>query len=167
MSRICDIKENDAINGEGIMVSVWFQGCPHHCDSCFNKETWDFNGGKELTLKDVIRIKELINKDGIKRNLSILGGEPLCDTNFNDAMSLCDYIKRKYPDITIYAWTGYTWEYLIENRKHDLLSCIDVLIDGKFELDKKDLNLKLKGSSNQRVINVKESLEKNEVILYE
>lgn len=165
MARICKIKENDVANGEGLVVSVWFQGCSHHCKGCFNKETWDFNAGKELEFEDVVKIRELINKDGIQRNLSLLGGDPLHEDNFYQAMTMCDYIKRIYPTITIYAWTGYTWEYLIENRELHLLNNVDVLIDGKFEEDKMDLNLKLRGSSNQRIINVKESLKNNKIIL--
>lgn len=156
--KTCVIVQNDIGNSKSptLIVAVITSKCKNNIPTHVEVD---------MFAKSTVLCEQIKTID--KNRLSILGGEPLCDTNFNDAMSLCDYIKRKYPDITIYAWTGYTWEYLIENRKHDLLSCIDVLIDGKFELDKKDLNLKLKGSSNQRVINVKESLEKNEVILYE
>ena len=149
--RIAKIKDNDIANGLGISMSVWTQGCPHHCKGCFNIETWDFNGGKEFTKEDLEYIINNINKDGVERNLSILGGEPLCPENVEGVINLCKQIREVYPEKRIYLWTGYTYEEFDYTQKK-VLKYIDVIIDGKFEIDKKDLSLMLRGSSNQRII---------------
>ena len=158
--RFSKIKDNDIANGEGIVMSLWTQGCPHHCKGCFNMETWDFNGGKEFKEEDKEYILQNIDKNNIKRNLSILGGEPLCQQNIQGVISLCKAFKEKYPEKIIYVWTGYVLEEFDDTQKL-LLDYIDVLIDGKFEIDNKDLSLKLRGSTNQRIIdinNIKSSL---------
>ena len=158
--RFSKIKDNDIANGEGIVMSLWTQGCPHHCKGCFNMETWDFNGGKEFKEEDKEYILQNIDKNNIKRNLSILGGEPLCQQNIQGVISLCKAFKEKYPEKIIYVWTGYLLEEFDDTQKI-LLDYIDVLIDGKFEIDNKDLSLKLRGSTNQRIIdinNIKSSL---------
>lgn len=158
--RFSKIKDNDIANGEGIVMSLWTQGCPHHCKGCFNMETWDFNGGKEFKEEDKEYILQNIDKNNIKRNLSILGGEPLCPQNIDGVISLCKAFKEKYPEKIIYVWTGYVLEEFDDTQKL-LLDYIDVLIDGKFEIDNKDLSLKLRGSTNQRIIdinNIKSSL---------
>lgn len=149
--RYCKIKPNDIANSIGICVSLWTQGCPHHCKGCFNKETWDFNGGKEFTEADKLHIVDLLDVRGIDRNLSILGGEPLCPQNLDGVIDLCKYVKSVRPHTKIFIWTGYVIEDFTEaqNRVFDY---IDVLVDGKFEEDKKDVTLKLRGSSNQRII---------------
>ena len=152
--RFSKIKDNDIANGEGIVMSLWTQGCPHHCKGCFNMETWDFAGGKEFKEEDKEYILQNIDKNNIKRNLSILGGEPLCEQNIQGVINLCKEFKERYPDKIIYVWTGYVLEEFdeIQNR---LLNYIDVLVDGKFEVENKDLSLKLRGSTNQRIINIK------------
>ena len=158
--RFSKIKDNDIANGEGIVMSLWTQGCPHHCKGCFNMETWDFNGGKEFKEEDKEYILQNIDKNNIKRNLSILGGEPLCNQNIQGVISLCKAFEEKYPEKIIYVWTGYVLEEFDDTQKK-ILDYIDVLIDGKFEIDNKDLSLKLRGSTNQRIIdinNIKSSL---------
>ena len=158
--RFSEIKDNDIANGEGIVMSLWTQGCPHHCKGCFNMETWDFNGGKYFKEEDKEYILQNIDKNNIKRNLSILGGEPLCNQNIQGVISLCKTFKEKYPEKIIYVWTGYVLEEFDDTQKK-ILDYIDVLIDGKFEIDNKDLSLKLRGSTNQRIIdinNIKSSL---------
>jgi len=158
--RFSEIKDNDIANGEGIVMSLWTQGCPHHCKGCFNMETWDFNGGKEFKEEDKEYILQNIDKNNIKRNLSILGGEPLCNQNIQGVISLCKAFKEKYPEKIIYVWTGYVLEEFDDTQK-EILDYIDILIDGKFEIDNKDLSLKLRGSTNQRIIdinNIKSSL---------
>ena len=158
--RFSKIKDNDIANGEGIVMSLWTQGCPHHCKGCFNMETWDFAGGKEFKEEDKEYILQNIDKNNIKRNLSILGGEPLCQQNIQGVISLCKAFKEKYPEKIIYVWTGYVLEEFDDTQKK-ILDYIDVLIDGKFEIDNKDLSLKLRGSTNQRIIdinNIKSSL---------
>lgn len=152
--RFSKIKNNDIVNGVGITLSVWTQGCPHHCSGCFNKETWDFNSGKEFTNDDLNYIISNIDSFNVKRNLSVLGGEPLCPQNVEGVINLCKEFKKVYPDKLIYLWTGYTIEEFNQKQKQ-ILEYVDFIIDGKFEEAKKNLNLKLRGSSNQRILDVK------------
>ena len=162
--RYAGLIENDVVNGgEGVAVSLFMQGCPNHCQGCFNPETWDFNGGKEIEEDALInKIIKAINKNGILRNLSILGGEPLCGLNIRFVNKLIATVKKEYPFIKIWVWTGYLFEEI-----QDILSnYVDILVDGRFEIDKKDITLPYRGSSNQRVIDVKKTVEKNEIILW-
>ena len=152
--RFSKIKDNDIANGIGITMSIWTQGCPHHCGGCFNKETWDFNLGKEFTNDDLNYIISNIDSFNVKRNLSILGGEPLCPENVEGVINLCKEFKKVYPDKLIYLWTGYTIEEFNKLQKQ-VLEYVDFIIDGKFEEAKKNLNLHLRGSSNQRILDVK------------
>ncbi|MEG2246809.1 MAG: anaerobic ribonucleoside-triphosphate reductase activating protein [Romboutsia sp.] len=163
--RFSKIKDNDIANGLGITMSFWTQGCPHHCIGCFNKETWDFDGGHEFTEEDLNYVLNNINKNNIKRDLAILGGEPLCSQNIEGVINLCKEFKRNYPEKIIYLWTGYTIENFNDIQRK-ILNYIDILVDGKFEEDRKNLSIKLRGSSNQRVIDVKKYLENDDVILY-
>ena len=162
--RINRIKDNDIANGFGITMSIWTQGCPHHCKGCFNGETWSFEDGTEFTKDDLYYILDNINKHGIKRDLSILGGEPLCPENIDGVINLSKTFKEKYPDKKIYLWTGYVVEEFNEIQKK-VFDYVDILVDGKFEQDKKNLSLTMRGSSNQRVIDVKNSIEKKKLIL--
>ncbi len=147
--RYANIIKDDMINGEGICTSFWTQGCPHRCPGCHNPETWSFCGGHEARPKVLIaKVLNMIGANGIQRNLSILGGEPLCEENVGFVCKLLDAAKEKYPTIKTYVWTG----YFLEDLKPEWLENIDVLIDGKFEIDKRDITLKLRGSSNQRVL---------------
>ncbi|MGL4910824.1 MAG: anaerobic ribonucleoside-triphosphate reductase activating protein [Romboutsia sp.] len=161
--KFSKIKQNDIANGIGIVMSLWTQGCPHHCRGCFNVETWDFDEGKEFTINDLNFIIENIDKNNIKRNLSILGGEPLCPQNVDGVISLCKELKGKYPEKMIYVWTGYVVEDFNENQR-EVLNYIDVLVDGKFEEEEKNLSIVLRGSNNQRVIDVKKYLENDKII---
>lgn len=163
--RFSKIKDNDIANGLGITMSFWTQGCPHHCEGCFNKETWDFNDGKEFTQEDLKYVIDNINKNNVKRDLSVLGGEPLCPQNVEGVIKLCKEFKRHYPEKIIYLWTGYTIENFNDTQR-EILDYIDILVDGKFEESRKNLSIKLRGSSNQRVIDVKRYLENDAVILY-
>ena len=162
--RFYKIKDNDIANGVGITMSLWTQGCPHHCKGCFNMETWDFNKGKEFTELDLKYIFDNINKNDIHRDLSILGGEPLCPQNIEGVINLCKEFKKIYPNKKIYIWTGYTLEEFNDTQK-SILKYIDVIVDGKFIEEKRNLSLKLRGSENQRVINVKETLKNKKIIL--
>lgn len=152
--KFSKIKNNDIVNGIGITMSIWTQGCPHRCKGCFNKETWTFNEGNEFTNDDLNYIISNIDSFNVKRNLSILGGEPLCPENVEGVINLCREFKKVYPDKLIYLWTGYTIEEFNQRQKQ-ILEYVDFIIDGKFEEAKKNLNLHLRGSSNQRVLNVK------------
>ncbi len=147
--RIADIKPNDVVDGEGICVSVWLQGCPHHCKGCHNPETWNFDGGIEYEQDMLIfQIIKLLKKNNIKRDLSILGGEPLCPENREFTRSLAKAVKEEYNNIKIYCWTGYTLEQLDNQYLED----IDILIDGPFVLENRDITLKFRGSPNQRIL---------------
>lgn len=163
--RIAGLKLNDCIDGEGISVSLWTQGCPHHCPGCHNPETWNFEDGYEDEANNLRgKIIKALTANGIKRNFSILGGEPLCKENAEDVLTIITCVKMALPDIKIYLWTGYTYEYLISLNNeciNNILSKVDILIDGLFIQEQRDLTLYLRGSRNQRVINLKEMRKQN------
>lgn len=165
--RYCKIKPNDVANGFGITVSLWTQGCPHHCKGCFNKETWDFSKGEEFSYDEYVKILEMLDANGVHRDLSILGGEPLCKENIDGVLVLISRIKAKRPNTKVYVWTGYRFEDLMSDVWIDGFKNIDYLIDGQFEQDKADMRLKLRGSSNQRIIDIKETLKQDKVIIKE
>ena len=159
-----DIKPNDVINGKGICVSLFVSGCENYCEDCFNKETWNFNYGQKFTNKNMDYILECIPKNNTMRNFSVLGGEPLHKKNIITVLEILKEVKDKYPNITTYVWTGYLFEDLLKEYKKYIFKDIDILIDGKFEKDKKDLRLKLRGSSNQRIIDIQKTLKEDKVI---
>lgn len=164
--KINTIKLNDIVNSDdGINISIFTQYCPHHCKGCFNKETWPLEGGYEYNDEIYQYICSNINENGVKRNLSLLGGEPLAAQNIDGVIDLCQRFKKDFSEKHIYLWTGYVLEELTRKQKQ-VLPYIDVLIDGKFVEELKDISLKLRGSKNQRVINVKESIRQDKVILY-
>ena len=139
------------------------QGCAFHCKECFNAETWPFEGGKDFTNKELDLLMELSNKHYIV-GLSVLGGEPLHPINIDTVISICKTFKEKFPEKTIWLWSGYRYEEIINK---DILNYLDVLIDGKFIYDLRDFRLMYRGSSNQRVIDVKESLKQGNVVTIE
>lgn len=167
LGKYNSINYNDTANVPGFAVSIYLQGCPHHCKGCFNPETWDFNGGQDLTeelLTDLFEDK--INKNGIKRSLCILGGEPLCEENELTTFALASMAK-KY-NVNVYVWTGYVFEELEKTDfLFELFENIDYLIDGPFIEEERDITLKMRGSRNQRIIDIKKYLtkEKNYVIM--
>jgi anaerobic ribonucleoside-triphosphate reductase activating protein len=152
--RYAGIIENDCVNGEGICVSLFTQGCHRHCKGCFNQKTWDFNGGIEIKEDELInKIINLINANGIKRNLSILGGEPLCEENQAFVAVLIDAVKERYPNIKIFLWTGYKIEEVPQSIYTSIIfSKIDFIIDGEYIEEERDLSLKWRGSKNQRIL---------------
>lgn len=168
--NIAKINKFDTANGIGVRTSIFVSGCEHYCKGCFNEEAWDFNYGNELTKEVALEVVNNLKNPNIK-GLSILGGEPLHPKNLEGVfllISTSKFLADNNKDI--WLWTGYTFEELLSRKDGltvSILNLIDVLVDGKFELDKKDLNLKYRGSTNQRVINVKESLKRSEVILWE
>lgn len=154
MSRYSAIVPNDVVNGEGVCVSFFVQGCPHHCKECFNPETWDFRGGQLYTDHTRWEIIENIGANGLTRNFSILGGEPLDERNLTMVDEVVSAVRQAYPHIKIFLWTGYTIEDLstvFDSRLGRILNAVDVLIDGPFIAEQKDLSLKLRGSKNQRI----------------
>ena len=155
MSKIAGIYWDDTAAAPGISLSVYFSGCHFHCPGCHNPEAQDFNYGRDFTMDIRNEIMEKLKKNGVMRTLSILGGEPLNEENIGATLELIGWCKLDYPDLKIYIWTGYTIEELLERDDDDVravLRNITCLIDGRYEQDKRDTTLPLRGSSNQRII---------------
>nr|WP_314460065.1 anaerobic ribonucleoside-triphosphate reductase activating protein [uncultured Clostridium sp.] len=167
------IKPTDVANGPGVRVSLFVSGCTHYCKGCFNAEAWDFHYGDEFTKNTEELIIGYLSHSYIA-GLTLLGGEPMHPENQKGILNLVEEVRRRFPDKTIWCYTGYDFEKDIlgdmaesvpETRR--ILACLDVLVDGKFAEEKKDLKLRFKGSSNQRIIKVPQSLALREVILWE
>ena len=182
--RYASIRNLDISNGANIGVALFVQGCDRnpHCKNCFNSETWDFNGGKEWTKETKNKFMKLIDRPYINR-ISVLGGEPLAEQNLNEVLSLIKEIRISFPEKSIWLYTGYNFDLL--NSKYneykytpfaanadewltrwEIISNINVLVDGEYIDEQRDITLKWRGSSNQRVIDVKQSLAQNKVVLY-
>lgn len=173
-----DYYDCDICNGKSVGMSLFVSGCPIHCEGCFNPETWDYNYGKKWTPNVENKFLNLVGREYIKR-VSILGGSPLCDANVQSVAELCERIKFKYPEKQIWVYTGYTWETISSkivtddlfdtitiSARQSILKRIDVLVDGPFDINKKDLSLAFRGSSNQRIIDVQKSLTLGKPILW-
>ena len=167
------IKKHDIANGTGVRVSLYVSGCTHHCRNCFNPETWDFSCGEPFTEAVEEEILEALQPSYI-RGLTLLGGEPFEPQNRPALIVLAEKVRRKLPEKTIWCYTGYVYEKgLLAGRVGEeasvraLLELLDVLVDGEFEVEKKELDLHWKGSANQMVINVPETLGKGEIVLHE
>ena len=177
--RFASMRNLDISNGEGVGVSLFVQGCDRHCFNCFNPDTWDFNGGKEWTEETKNKFIKLIDRPYINR-ISVLGGEPLAEQNLDEVLSLIKEIRISFPEKTIWLYTGYKFEQIkdvfMESKKWfwkhsaitrwEIISNVDILVDGEYIDEQKDLSLRFRGSKNQRVIDVKQSLAQNKVILY-
>jgi anaerobic ribonucleoside-triphosphate reductase activating protein len=167
------IKPYDVANGPGIRVSVFVSGCTHQCKGCFNQEAWDFTYGSEFTQKTVEEILTYLEPAYIK-GLSLLGGEPFEYSNQLGLLPLLREVKQRFPDKDIWCYTGYRFDedildQMCKNQEvtREMVSYLDVLVDGKFILEQKNLNIRFRGSENQRIIKVKESLAANNIILWE
>lgn len=164
------IKNCDIANGEGVRVSLFVSGCRNHCPYCFQKETWNFEYGQPFTEQTTQKILDLLKPNHI-RGLTLLGGEPFEPENQPALINLLKEVKRSYPTKDIWCFTGFTLEEILNGSRAtgknatELLSLIDILVDGRFEQDKKNLMLKFRGSSNQRIIDLKNSLKENKIIL--
>lgn len=157
--RYSGIIYNDTAAAPGICLTVFIQGCPHHCSGCHNPETWDYSGGQPFTNDTLNSIIKGLRANGIERTLCIMGGEPLCDRNIFLTSLIINQVKVKYPNQKIYLWTGYTYEELskrLDNKTEYILSNIDCLIDGPYLEEYRDITLQMRGSSNQRIIYPKE-----------
>ncbi|MBQ3054339.1 MAG: anaerobic ribonucleoside-triphosphate reductase activating protein [Clostridia bacterium] len=168
-----EIKFSDIANGIGVRTSLFVSGCTHHCKNCFNKETWDFAYGNPFTKETEDAIIESMKPPYIS-GLSLLGGEPFEPENQKGLVNFLKRIKKELPDKTIWCYTGYTLEkdLLSDSRARcqvtdDMLSCIDVLVDGEFVQELYDISLKFRGSSNQRLIDVKKTLKTGKIVLIE
>lgn len=168
-----NIKRIDVANGPGIRVSLFVSGCTHHCKGCFNPETWDFNFGELFTEKQIDEIISYLEPDHIK-GLSLLGGEPFEYSNQQGLLPLLRKFKEVYPNKDVWCYTGYLFDkHIIKEmmvkwpETREIIKYIDIIVDGKFEQELKDLNLIFRGSSNQRIIDVQKSLEADEIVLWE
>lgn len=159
--RYNKIRKMDISNGPGIRVSIFMQGCSFHCKDCFNSETWDFKAGKEFNDEVINKVLDLASLPHIV-GLSILGGEPMHPNNREGTIKLAKAFKKRYPNKDIWVWSGYLFDEL---KDIEGLSYIDTLVDGRFVLEQANPTLKFRGSSNQRIIDVKKSLEAGNVVL--
>lgn len=148
------IIKNDFSAAPGTSVTFFTQGCPHRCEGCHNPETWDFEGGEEVTHDTILEVIEAITANGLHRNLCIMGGEPLCPENQFLTNLIINSVKEKLPDTKIYLWTGYCLEDLDmnNNRIKSILEQVDCLIDGPYDKTKRDVSLFMRGSSNQQIL---------------
>lgn len=167
------IKWYDISNGPGVRVSLYVSGCRNHCKGCFNPETWDFNYGEPFTPEVEEKIIKGLEPDYIK-GFTLLGGDPFEPENQKVLAPFLKRLRARYPDKSFWCFTGYNYEADLLTGKlgdlslvMDMLSCLDVLVDGRFVEELKDLNLKFKGSSNQRTILVQQSLATDEVVLWD
>lgn len=168
-----NIKDCDIANGPGVRVTLFVSGCTHHCKGCFNREAWDFDYGEPFTQDTIDRILEMLKSSYVK-GLTLLGGEPFEPQNQGPIVELLRQIKAIYPQKSIWAFSGYLFDRDILSGKlgdweitKEYLSYLDVLVDGPFVEAKKDLMLRFRGSSNQRLINVPESLAAGKVVEWE
>lgn len=166
------INKNDIANGSGVRVTLFVSGCTHHCKGCFNEEAWDFNYGEIFTADTEAELLEALAPSYIK-GLTLLGGEPMEPQNQRVLVEFLKKVKGTYPQKTVWCYSGYTLEQLTgESRARcevtdQMLSLIDVLVDGKFVEELKDISLRFKGSSNQRLIDLKATLQSGEVVLWD
>lgn len=161
--RYLKISNFDTANGLGIGNVLWVSGCSHHCPQCHNPQTWDKNFGEEFTDEVLENLIEKLKRPYIKR-LTLSGGDPLFLGNRDEITNIVRKVKKELPKIKIWCYTGYLWE---DVKDLPCMEYIDVLVDGEFKIDLKDISLPFCGSSNQRIINVQESLKKGSVVLEE
>ena len=168
-----EIKQYDVANGPGVRVSLFVSGCTHHCKECFNPETWDFKYGKPFTEETIQTILSYMEPEYVK-GITLLGGEPLEHSNQKGLLPLVRVIKEKYPNKSIWCFTGYDFEKDVLGRMmeeipetKEILSYLDVLVDGEYQEENHNLSLRFKGSSNQRIIMVQDSLQAGKIVLWD
>lgn len=167
------IKIMDVANGPGVRMSLFVSGCTHYCKGCFNEAAWDFNYGEPFTQNEIDYIIDYVRSPYIA-GLTILGGEPMEQVNQQGLLPLLRQFREKLPEKSVWCFTGYDFEKDVVGRMmneypetKELVSYFDVMVDGKFIEELKDLSIRFRGSSNQRIIMVKESLEKGEIVLWD
>ena len=162
--RYNKIRKMDISNGPGVRVSIFMQGCTFNCKNCFNKETHDFNGGKEFDDEAISRVLDLCAPDHIE-GLSILGGEPMHPNNIEGTGKLVKAFKEKYPNKSVWAWSGFSFDKDLKDK--EVVKYTDVIVDGQYMDASRNPGLRYSGSSNQRVIDIKKTLMNNEISLIE
>ena len=183
--RYASIRNLDISNGEGVGVALFVQGCHFHCTNCFNPDTWDFSGGKEWTPEVEDKLIELANRPYIKR-LSILGGEPLADENLDGVLQLVNRFRLSFPNKSIWLYSGFRWEECqpfnedgllkpdkfapnlqkILHKRYEVISMCNVMVDGRYIDSQRNPSKKWAGSDNQRIIDIRKSLEQNKIVLH-
>lgn len=165
-----EIKECDIANGPGVRVTIFVSGCTHHCKGCFNEMTWDFQYGRQFGEQDIEKILKLMEPSYIA-GLTLLGGEPMEYVNQQGLLPLLRRVKERYPEKSVWCYTGYLYDKDILQdfckkwqETKEMLSYLDVVVDGEFVEELKDISLRFRGSSNQRIIDVKKSMQTGEVV---
>jgi len=164
--KIAGFYDESISNGIGWRAVLFVSGCPHHCPGCHNKEAQDFNYGTEFNKEEIL---DRIKNNSILKGITISGGEPLCKQNIKEVCEFIKDVKKIKPNFNVWCYSGYTFEELMDRNDEDTNEClneIDVLVDGEFKLDKKDPTLKFRGSSNQRILDVKNTLKTHQFIEY-
>lgn len=156
------IKKTDIANGTGVRVSLFVSGCRRHCKGCFNSETWDFNFGTPFTDDTMQEILDALDHDYIE-GFSLLGGEPFEPENRGEVLRILTVVRGKFPDKTIWCYTGNRYENMIKEAR-EIVELLDVLVDGEFIEERKNLRLKFRGSENQRILDVKKSIESGHAV---
>lgn len=165
------IKKLDIANGEGVRITLFVSGCRNHCENCFQPETWSFEYGNPYTAETEAEILEALQPSYVN-GLTLLGGEPFEPENQRELLQLLKKVRETYPRKNIWAYSGYTLEQLLSDAHprceatDEMLSMIDVLVDGRFMEELKNISLKFRGSSNQRIIDVKKTLSAGRIVLY-
>ncbi len=157
------IRKMDIADGPGVRVSIFLQGCEFHCKNCFNPETWNFDKGEEFTDEVLERLLDLCDEEYVQ-GLSILGGEPLHPRNIEGTIKIAKAFRERYPKKDLWVWSGFLFENVVNK---DIFNYIDVLVDGQYKDELHDFRLKWRGSSNQRVIDVKKTLKSKKIVLLE
>lgn len=171
--NVAEIKTNDIANGEGVRTSLFVSGCRHHCPDCFNEIAWDFSYGKPWSEETEQELLDSMAPPWIA-GLSLLGGEPFEPENQKELLKLLKDFKNRYPQKNVWCYSGFTFEEITGKKASraftdisvEMLKYIDILVDGKFNKELKNIMLKFRGSENQRVIDVKKTLECSEIVLY-
>ena len=161
--KYAKIDKFEIVNGEDVGISVYTYGCIFHCKNCFNSELWDLDRGEIWTDDTTDYLISLVKSSNISR-VSFLGGEPLLDRNIDELKRILKRLREEFPKIQIWVYSGYTYEQIKDRNLNDLLSYIDILVDGRYVDELRDYTLKFRGSSNQRVIDVQNTIKCNEVI---
>ena len=162
--RYNKIRKMDISDGPGVRVSIFMQGCTFKCKNCFNPETHDFKGGTEFTDETIDKVLSLAEPDHIK-GLSVLGGEPMHPVNIDGTMKLVKAFKEKYPNKSVWVWSGFLYDDIMERNK-EIFNYIDVLVDGQYDDSLHDPTLKWRGSSNQRVIDIEKTKKNGKITLF-
>lgn len=163
-----NITKDDMNNGDGLRVVLWVAGCPHHCPECQNPQTWDYDSGIQFDDSALAELRYELRKDYIS-GITLSGGDPLAPKNRYTVLKIVEWVKRTFPTKTIWLYTGYKYDALIFEGNYEAVQIIrncDVIVDGEYKKDLRDVNLKWKGSKNQRVINVQESLRTGGIVLH-